>query len=484
MAEPTQGHSRYGLRTRGDPNMKPGLRGHGVLILGVTAVVICGVAGLWARASRGATGNDDWPTYNHDARRSAVSPGSLDAPGLAQRWVYSSPTPVRPAWPGPAKRDYYNSPSVDNEDRLDLDSVYHLAVVGDSAFFGSSGEDSLRCLDAESGEPKWTYTTDGPVRFAPHVVEGKVYFGSDDGCIYCVRAADGNLVWKRRAAPSDHQVPSDGKMVSLWPNRSGVVVLDGIVYCGAGVFPGEGVYVCALDARTGRDTGPGLFRNRYTDMSLQGYVLASSAHLYFPGGRASPWVFDRQTGERQGQLGGGGGTYALVTADESIVYGPGKTSPVLEEFRSESRDRLASFSGGKHIVVTPERSYISTRDELFAVDRGRYINLSARRSQLAEQRGKLDEGSAERQRLDKELAELDAEKEDCFAWTVECEYPDALILAGQYLVAGGPDGVAAYRASDGENVWSHKVQGIAKGLAAASGRLFVSTDERRIYCFK
>jgi outer membrane protein assembly factor BamB len=449
-----------------------------------TAALGCLALALRTPVSQGAVGDDDWPTYNHDARRSAVSLSSLDVPKLEPRWVYSSKMPAQPAWPGPAKRDYYNSPTVDNEDRLDFDSVYHVAAVGDSVLFGSSGEDSLRCLDARDGQTRWVYTTDGPVRFAPHVVGERVYFGSDDGCIYCLRASDGELLWKRRAAPGDYQVPSDGKMISLWPNRSGVIVQDGIVYCGVGVFPSEGVYVCALDAETGRDSGPGLFSSRYTDMSLQGYVLASPGRLYFPGGRAGPWIFDRKTGERGGQVGGGGGTYALITSDESIIYGPGETSAVLEEFQGQSRDKLASFPGARHMVVTPERSYINTRQELLALDRARYLELSAELHKLTEQREKLDQESAEHKQLGEKIAQLDRRRQDCFQWKVACDCSDALILAGDYLVAGGPNAVAAYRASNGSEVWRRPVQGIAKGLAAARGRLFVSTDQRRIHCFQ
>ncbi len=427
---------------------------------------------------------DDWPTYNHDARRSAVSSESLDPLALKQQWVYSSRLPVRSAWPGPARRDYYNSPTVDNEDRLDLDAVYHVAAVGDAVFFGSSGEDSLRCLDARTGESRWAYPTDGPVRFAPHVADGQVYFGSDDGGVYCLRATDGGLVWHARLAPGDYLAPSNGKLISLWPNRTGVVVQDGIVYCGAGIFPGEGVYICALDARTGAGEGPGLFRRRFVDMSLQGYVLASPTRVYFPGGRASPWVIDRATGERLGQVGGGGGTYALVTAEDSLIYGPGRTSAVLEEFAGDSRDRLASFPAGRHIVVTPERSYILTRDRLMALDRVRYGRLGNEIAALAEQRRKLAADAPEQAQLGERIAKLTEERQTCLAWTVECTHPDALILAGEHLFAGGADAVAAFRAADGTQVWSAAVDGVAKGLAVAHGRLFVSTDTRRIYCFQ
>jgi len=457
---------------------------------GLVALLLLGTAAAGILVARHALGTpdavteDDWPTYNHDAARSAVSVGHLDAPRLRLQWTYRSRMPVRPAWPGPEQRDYYNSPDVDNEDRLDFDSVYHVAAVGDSVYFGSSGEDSLRCLDARTGEPRWTFTTDGPVRWAPHVVGERVYFGSDDGRVYCVGAVGGEEVWERRLAPSDYQVPSDGKLISLWPNRSGVVVLEGRVYCAAGIFPSEGVYVCALDADTGVSVGTGLYCDRYADMSPQGYVLASDSYVYFPGGRAPPWVFDRRTGKRQGQLDGGGGTYALVIGDGSLIYGPGRNSAVLEEYPAGGGDRLAAFPGAKHIVVTPEQTVISTRDSVMALDRARYLAAGTALGEARARRGQAAEGSPEAAELDQQIAALEAERQRSVRWTVEGQFGEALILAGDYVVAGGRGTVAAFRARDGRQEWSYAVAGAAKGLAAARGRLYVSTDEeRRIYCF-
>ena len=56
--------------------------------------------------------------------------------------------------------------------------------------------DSVTALDSETGEERWTFFADGPVRFAPLAWEGKVYFVSDDGCLYCLSADEGRLLWK------------------------------------------------------------------------------------------------------------------------------------------------------------------------------------------------------------------------------------------------------------------------------------------------
>ncbi len=424
----------------------------------------------------------DWPTYRHDAARTAVSAVRLDPGSLAERWVYVSPTPQVRGWTKPDPRDWYNSPAIEHQDVLDIDSVFHVAAVGDRVFFGSSGEDSLLCLDALTGAVRWAYTTDGPVRFAPHVVSGRAYFGSDDGHVYCLDAESGGVVWERRLAPSDYQVPSDGKFVSLWPNRTGVVVYEGTLYCGMGLFPPEGVWVCAVDAATGATDGAGRYLRRQGDVSLQGYVLASRGNLYYPGGREGPWVFDRATGERKGQVDSGGGAYAVVAGD-SLITGPGRTSARLEEFGAESRDRLATFPLARHIVVTPGMSYIATASELFALDRVRYLALEADIADVAERRNEAAQGSERRRELTETLDALEAEREACTRWRVPFDGVACLALAGDLVVVGQADRVALHSTDDGVEVWSARVEGVAKGLAIARGRLFVSTDASRIYCY-
>lgn len=54
-------------------------------------------------------------------------------------------------------------------------------------------------------------------------------------------------VWRRR-------VPGNGRIISVWPIRTGVLVDGGVAYCCAGLFLQEGVYMCALDAKTGADS--------------------------------------------------------------------------------------------------------------------------------------------------------------------------------------------------------------------------------------
>ena len=69
-------------------------------------------------------------------------------------------------------------------------------------------------------------------------------------------------------------------------------------------------------------------------------------------------------------------------------------------------------------------------------------------------------------------------------WKREDSRAFSFVLAGDMLVCGRQGRVTAARAADGREAWAAEVSGKAYGLAVARGRLFVSTDEGRIYCFQ
>jgi len=434
----------------------------------------------------------DWPTYRGDFARSGISPDPVPA-RIAEAWVWRSIHPPQPAWQGEAKWDGYNK-VYDMKPRQIFDRAFHAVIGGGRVCFGSSADDKVYCLDARTGRELWSFYTEGPVRLAPTLAEGRVYFGSDDGVVYCLDAASGEPVWQTRAVAEDRRIPGNGRIISNWPIRTSVVVQDGLVYTTAGMFPSEGVHLLALDARTGTER----WRQIQTDLPAQGYLLASRSRLYVPAGRNNPAVCDLSNGRRLRVVEGAGGTYALLT-DDMLVFGPGKTGQLgaVEEGQS---DQLASFQGN-HMIVAPLRSYLHSDTELSALDRQRYLALARERKTLAKRQGEIvkqirklgdkPETAAERETLKNELAglglKLDAATqgmENCLAWKIPCRWPHSLVLAGETVVAGGEDEVAAFSAADGKQLWTHPVRGKAYGLAVADGTLYVSTDTGAVHCLR
>lgn len=435
----------------------------------------------------GLAHGQDWPTYMHDGFRSGVTDAQLELP-LKGAWTFKALHPPAPAWGEPARQDFFH-------DHFDLravetyDRAFHAVANADTVYFASSSQSKVYALNAETGAVRWIFFAEGPIRFAPALSDGRLYVGSDDGCVYCLSGKDGALLWKRRVAPDERMIPGNGRMISLWPVRTGLVVDQGLVYCTAGLFPEQGTYLAALDARTGSVK----YRQRLK-VAPQGYILASAQRLYLPTGRTNPAIFSREQGNAEGQLPSAGGAYAVLTEDV-LVTGPGRGPKRLQADDVQAKDTVATF-GGLRMVVSSSVAYMQSEQQLAAFDRGRYLSLSRERTQLQRTRStlqkslkKMEAAEAEKARtqieeLNARIKQLDAKMKACYLWTTDCGYPYSLIVAGKTLFAGGDGEVAAVDSETGSVVWKGQVEGRAYGLSVAGRSLFVSTDGGRIHCFR
>ncbi|TKJ37537.1 MAG: hypothetical protein CEE38_08565 [Planctomycetes bacterium B3_Pla] len=439
---------------------------------------------LTANASWG----DDWPTYNHDKARSGITSEQLPLT-LSECWRFRANHPPQPAWPPPAAQDFWH-----NHDKLRptviYDRAFHCVTVGDTVYFASSADFSVYALDAKTGKVRWVFFTAGPVRLAPTVVEDRLYVGSDDGCVYCLSTDNGSLIWKFDVATENSMVPGNGRMISLLPVRTGLVVDADKVFFAAGLFPIQGTFLFALNA----ENGAVLWRQKL-DVSPQGYLLASTQNLYVPTGRTGPVSFSRKSGTLQGEFGSAGGAYALLTED-TLVTGPGRGPKQLNAANVTTKETIATF-GGLRMVVKGHMVYMQSEKKLTALDRRKYlalskqrITLNRRQKQISEQLKKLAKNSPPANKFEDDLRniQLSLEQnkeslEQCFIWKHACDHTYSLIMAGNTLFVGGKDEVVALSAADGRESWSASVSGAAYGLSVANGRLFVSTDEGTIHCF-
>lgn len=233
----------------------------------------------------------DWPMWRADSGRTALSPDALPE-DLSVKWVRQLP-PLEPAYRHP---------------RLGFDGGYEPVIAAGRLFLASSLNDSVTAYNASTGELIWRFYTGGPVRFAPVAHDGKLYFGSDDGHVYCLNANDGTENWRFQAVPSPRTVLGNRRVISVWPIRGGPVVADGTLYFAAGVWPFEGVFVYALDPETGdvkwlNDQTGYIYGVQPHDarsiggLTPQGYLLVSGDELVVPCSAAPPARFNRLTGE-------------------------------------------------------------------------------------------------------------------------------------------------------------------------------------------
>ncbi|MBI2926917.1 MAG: PQQ-binding-like beta-propeller repeat protein [Verrucomicrobia bacterium] len=469
------------------------------------ATVLAGLLLLPLRPTAASVG--DWPTYRHDRTRSGATSEKLALP-LALRWVHEPVHAPQTAWHMPAEE----------QPRMHFDSAYHVAIAGGMVFSASSVDNQVYALNQKDGTVRWTFFTGGPVRCAPTVSADRVYVGSDDGYVYCLGARPGNLIWKYRPGPSDEKILGNGRMVSVWPVRTGVLVEEGVVYFGAGVFPHDGLFVCALKAADGsvvwkNDTaGDRPFETSYGGMSPQGYLLTSKNNLFVPSGRAMPAVFDRHDGRLLRFLAPGGkvgGTWALLDQDQLLAGVDRSGAPAKVAYNEKTGEREGdayAWFPGIDLVVTPAASYILTEQGVTAIDRARYAELAGRRKEIDQEQQTLaktfsdlrkklkDADEPTRQDINRQLAEITARtpvlndevnrlRGVVLRWRSALENLSTLILADKTIFAGGEGTVLALDAQTGQRVWSAPVTGKALGLAVANGDLFVSTDRGPVYCF-
>ncbi|MCJ7752430.1 MAG: PQQ-like beta-propeller repeat protein, partial [Armatimonadetes bacterium] len=195
-------------------------------------LVIAAVLGM-----HGFAAGADWPMWRHDPSHTACTSEELST-DLRLQWVLELPDP-KPCWPF-------------TQYKLQFDLSYEPVVAGDTLFLPSMVRDSVTAYETKDGALKWRFYTDGPVRFAPVVSNGKVYFVSDDSYLYCLDAASGELRWKFRGGPSDRKVLGNDRLISMWPARGAPVLYDGTIYFAASIWPFMGTFIHALDAETGK----------------------------------------------------------------------------------------------------------------------------------------------------------------------------------------------------------------------------------------
>ncbi|QDU93602.1 outer membrane protein assembly factor BamB family protein [Lignipirellula cremea] len=387
----------------------------------------------------------DWPAWRGGADRSASSGEQLPAE-LHLQWSRQLPQ-LTPAWP--------------EDVRLQFDANYEPIAAGNRLFVSSPREDSVTAYDTATGDQVWKFFAEGPVRFAPVAYDGRIYFGADDGCLYCLQAATGKLAWKFQAAPAARRVLGNERLVSVWPVRGGPVLIDGTIYFTAGVWPFEGTLLYSLDISdpARRDELPRHAVTSLGEFAPQGYLAASGERLFLPGGRSNARSINRTTGKTASLSYSAKGTtdYHLSVSDQWFFHGgkvvdlvSGKTSPVPATRPVASGGRIYFAAKGKaHAYDLKNLRKVETKDR-----RGMTVEIEVPR----------------------------------LLWSLE-DQPVDLVHAqsGQRLYAHHESQVLAIDVpADGGQPrvsWQASVDGAPASMLTANGQLYVTTLAGKIYCF-
>lgn len=435
------------------------------------SLVSVSIAVLWLPVLASAS---DWPAYRHDARRSAVSTDTLAFP-LNAVWKTTSKLPPQPAFADPLKHptgvDFAYIRDHSEPVLLDFDHAYHPVIANERVFFGSSADDTVRCVSLTSGEQLWVYVTGGPVRFAPQVVDDRIYVASDDGFIYCLTADNGDVVWKTRAAPSERQLVGNGRMISRWPLRSGALVVDGSVHVTAGMWPAEGIFVYSLNAETGavqwvndtsgtlnqRTANPGAYA--ITGVAPTGYLLSDRGALVVPTGRSIPASYSLSDGRLLASVPPSyqnrrGGPAVCIDPHGSVIFGyprerlTGTTYSLHYAYNLPKMVQYGTMRADR--VVIDDKAFVATNDLIRCYEaNSRYTKVKV------------------------------PWQHACPSKPLRC-----LSLAANALLLGIDDRVVARDRTTGDVLWQHEgLDGYVQSIAVADEQLLVATDTGSIYCF-
>ncbi len=419
---------------------------------------------------------NDWPMYRHDAWRS----GSTTDGGPEQlETLWQSDLGDMQNVPGPILEDWREDPYIKGP-------VTAPVIVGDMVYVARPNAHQVVALDATTGQQRWRFTANGRIDTAPTIHRGLCLFGSKAGWIYCLRAADGQLVWRMRAAPLDERIVTYGQLESPWPVPGSVLVIDDVAYFAAGrqSFADGGILVFAVDPATGARH----WVQRLDTIPQSGYYTSSGLefdnfdllHRQGDGVAMSRWLFDRKSGEMSVDL---WKAFAkLNTGNGAAMVPPGCWS-----YAPRNETRTKTFSHRRPLVVFRDRTLYGCAENKLAIYR-RDFQLDDGEKFDAKWITGWENGDASRkggvawrsQRL-AEKAKWTAEiiNEKAKATTI-----DAMVLAGDKLYLADSDGqLRVVDTADGHIVKQVKIPTpLWDGLAVAHGRLFLTTLDGQLMC--
>jgi len=416
-----------------------------------------------ADAADAASGMTEWPLYRRDGSRGAFLPSARGQGGaLRKEWK----TVLEPG-----------APEEDGEWSLQFGARWTPPVAaGGLVLLAEPQSHRVLAFDEETGAERWSFTAGGRVLLPPSLHRGLALFGANDGYVYALRAADGELVWRFRAAPSDRRIVAYGQLESTWPVSGGVLVHGDLAYAAAGraVDAGGGFVVHAFEPASGESVWTSRIEEaRYGNLDP---LVSDGRHLYVMDRR-----IDLETGE--------------VTAVEGFRYGQNPRGSASVEYP----EGIRYLRGGKRGMLENSWTRLSfglrygqsawtwgdgVEGEIMAFD-GDIAYVFRIDSRGEDSRGRPIMWKSPRTRGGGDVSARSPGADEAL-WSTEISAPaqvEAMIAAGDAVLLAGPadrarpDGPGFLRVLDrgsGEELGSLELPAgpVHDGLAAANGRVF------------
>jgi len=266
--------------------------------------------------------------------------------------------------------------------------------------------------------------------------------------------------------------------------RGGPAIHEGIVYFAAGIWPTEGLYVCAADARSGKviwrntDSGttvsnkPRAGRDVKSGPAAQGHLAVGAGVLVVPTGRAAPAVYDLKDGSLKYFHHGlyvnkaSGGTKASVLGKLVVC---GENYPA--DRRRGHKTRVCMPDDGRN--VSAQINSVNA-DHPKMIITGGSSGLAGYDKQTAEHKRKERDGKISRY--------LSLAREP--SWKCRTPFSARDIVATETAVVIAGDGeLAVIDIKTGKVLTRAKVAGKVQSLAVANKCIYAASEDGTIYCF-
>jgi outer membrane protein assembly factor BamB len=207
----------------------------------------------------------------------------------------STPAPApmgEPLWTFPTQGEVWSSPTV-------LDGV---------VYFGSD-DHFLYAVDLATHRPRWRFETGDLVRSRPALADGRVYFTSDDNYLYALDAQTGEEVWRFNLGEA---LAARAPIESGWDYPiSSPAVAEGVVYVGS-----ANMIFYAVDASTGQE--------KWRFQVMMGPVRSSptvmAGVVYIGDWFGVVYALEAQTGQMKWSFNTGATVISSPTMADGIIY--------------------------------------------------------------------------------------------------------------------------------------------------------------------
>ena len=316
----------------------------------------------------------------------------------------------------------------------------------------------------------WEYSTGDEVRSCPAMVDGVVYFGSNDGNLYALNAGTGDRIWNFTAGLGIQSSPA---------------VADGIVYAGSW---DHNVY--AVDADDGS-----LVWNYTTDDSVISSPAVGNGNVFVGSFDGSLYALDAGTGSPAWEYPTAGPRIASSPAvAEGVVY-TGSEDGNLYALNAETGSLLWNFTTGGWVGSSPA---VADGSVYFGSDDGNVYALNASdgsliwnyttgdivRSSPAVSEGVVYVGSH-----DENVYALDAST-GALLWsyaTGDEIYSSPAVANGVVYVGalGFETSFYALDADTGALLWDYSMGewNVYSSPAVSGGKVYVGCDDGNLYAF-